>query len=180
MGGVVLLTGGTGFLGSQVVRGILKSTHHTVVALVRARDAEEAKQRIERAWHDWPEAVQAIGNRVEPLVGDLQPDRCPLEGENRVKLLCRHSCPVRELRPLWGLPWRLQGSEPAAGHPIGEPRPDQQFRLCRIDIASMFVECRQGGFATDPMSAPLNPLLVRGLRVSVMLTGGNVDLGALP
>jgi thioester reductase-like protein len=71
MGGVVLLTGGAGFLGSQVVRGILKSTHHTVVALVRARNAQEAKQRLERAWHDWPEAVQAIGNRAEPLVGDL-------------------------------------------------------------------------------------------------------------
>jgi len=57
MGGVVLLTGGTGFLGSQVVRGILKSTDHTVVALVRARDAEEAKQRLERAWSDWPEEL---------------------------------------------------------------------------------------------------------------------------
>ena len=71
MGGVVLLTGGTGFLGSQVVRGIVKTTDHTVVALVRARDAEEAKQRLERAWSDWPEAVQAIGGRVEPLPGDL-------------------------------------------------------------------------------------------------------------
>ena len=40
MGGVVLLTGGTGFLGSQVVRGILQETDHNVVALVRARDAE--------------------------------------------------------------------------------------------------------------------------------------------
>jgi long-chain acyl-CoA synthetase len=71
MGGVVLLTGGTGFLGSQVVRGIVKSTDHTVVALVRARDAEQAKQRLERAWRDWPEAIQAIGSRVEPLAGDL-------------------------------------------------------------------------------------------------------------
>ena len=42
MGGVVLLTGGTGFLGSQVVQGVLKSTEHTMVALVRARDAESA------------------------------------------------------------------------------------------------------------------------------------------
>ena len=71
MGGVVLLTGGTGFLGSQVVRNIVKETDHTVVALVRARDAEEARQRLERAWSDWPEAVQAIGGRVEPLPGDL-------------------------------------------------------------------------------------------------------------
>jgi long-chain acyl-CoA synthetase len=71
MRGVILLTGATGFLGAQVVRRLLSNTDHTVVALVRARDAEEAKQRLERAWQEWPEAVQAIGRRVEPFVGDL-------------------------------------------------------------------------------------------------------------
>ncbi len=71
MGGVVLLTGATGFLGAQVARRIVSNTDHTVVALVRARDAEEAGQRLARAWWDWPEAVQSIGGRVEPLVGDV-------------------------------------------------------------------------------------------------------------
>ena len=71
MGGVILLTGGTGFLGAQVARRMLSNTDHTVVALVRARDAEEAKQRLERAWSEWPELAQAIGGRVEPLPGDL-------------------------------------------------------------------------------------------------------------
>ena len=42
MGGVVLLTGGTGFLGSQVLRGIVKHTDPRVVALVRARDTQAA------------------------------------------------------------------------------------------------------------------------------------------
>ena len=71
MRGVILLTGSTGFLGAQVVRRIVKNTGHAVVALVRARDAEEATQRLERAWQDWPEAVREIGGRIEPLVGDL-------------------------------------------------------------------------------------------------------------
>lgn len=71
MRGVILLTGATGFLGAQVVRRILRDTDHTVVALVRARDAEEARQRLERSWREWPESVREIGGRVEPLVGDL-------------------------------------------------------------------------------------------------------------
>ncbi len=71
MGGVVVLTGGTGFLGAQVARRLLRETDHTVVALVRARDADEAKQRLERAWCEWPEMVQAIGGRVEAVAGDL-------------------------------------------------------------------------------------------------------------
>jgi long-chain acyl-CoA synthetase len=71
MRGVILLTGATGFLGAQVARRILRDTDHAIVALVRARDAEEAKQRLERAWDDWPEAVKAIGGRVEPLPGDV-------------------------------------------------------------------------------------------------------------
>jgi long-chain acyl-CoA synthetase len=69
--GVVLLTGATGFLGAQVARRILSNTDHLVVALVRARDTEEARQRLERAWWDWPEAVATIGDRVEPVAADL-------------------------------------------------------------------------------------------------------------
>lgn len=71
MRGVILLTGATGFLGAQVARRILRDTDHTVVALVRARDAEEARQRLERSWHEWPDAAKEIGARVEPLVGDV-------------------------------------------------------------------------------------------------------------
>ncbi|HSV92163.1 MAG TPA: SDR family oxidoreductase, partial [Desulfobacterales bacterium] len=71
MGGVILLTGGTGFLGAQVARRVLSNTDHSVVALVRARDVEEAKQRLERTWSEWPELAREIGGRVEPLPGDL-------------------------------------------------------------------------------------------------------------
>ncbi|MDP3177342.1 MAG: SDR family oxidoreductase, partial [Spirochaetaceae bacterium] len=57
--------------GAQVVRRILSNTEHAVIALVRATNVEEARQRLERAWSDWPEAVRAIGSRVEAFVGDL-------------------------------------------------------------------------------------------------------------
>ncbi len=81
MRGVILLTGGTGFLGSQIIRLLLKDTDNDVVALVRARDAEEARQRLERSWSEWPELVQAIGSRVEPLPGDLTHSTLGLESE---------------------------------------------------------------------------------------------------
>jgi long-chain acyl-CoA synthetase len=71
MRGMILLTGATGFLGAQVARRMIRDTDHTVVALVRARDAGEARQRLERAWADWPEVVAAMGHRVEALAGDL-------------------------------------------------------------------------------------------------------------
>jgi long-chain acyl-CoA synthetase len=89
MRGVILLTGGTGFLGSQVARLVVKNTDHTIVALVRARDAEEAKQRLERSWSEWPELGQAIGSRVEPLPGDLTHPTLGLESEAWTALVHR-------------------------------------------------------------------------------------------
>lgn len=71
MSNVVLLTGATGFLGSQIARQLIQTTDCTLVALVRAANGTEATQRLRRAWWDWPETVGAIGSRVELLCGDV-------------------------------------------------------------------------------------------------------------
>ena len=71
MGRVVLLTGATGFLGSQVARLLLKDTDRRIVALVRGRDDEDARRRLERVWSDWPETEHAVGDRVRVVRGDL-------------------------------------------------------------------------------------------------------------
>ena len=55
MGGLILLTGATGFLGAQVARLLLRDTDHRLAVLVRGRDEAEARRRLERAWSDWPE-----------------------------------------------------------------------------------------------------------------------------
>ena len=68
---VVLLTGATGFVGTQVARRLLADTTCSLVALVRADDQAAAARRLERAWWDWPDLVAAIGSRVEPLAGDV-------------------------------------------------------------------------------------------------------------
>ncbi len=68
---IVFLTGATGFLGTQVARRLISQTECTLVALVRADDDVAAARRLQRAWWDWPDLVAAIGDRVEPLVGDV-------------------------------------------------------------------------------------------------------------
>jgi long-chain acyl-CoA synthetase len=62
MGGVVLLTGATGFLGTQVARRLIERTDHDVVALVQAPDQATARRLLARAWWDWPElAAEIVG-----------------------------------------------------------------------------------------------------------------------
>lgn len=71
MNSVVLLTGATGFLGSQIARQMVQTTDCTIVALVRAADHAAATRRLARAWWDWPEIAGAIGDRVEVRCGDV-------------------------------------------------------------------------------------------------------------
>jgi long-chain acyl-CoA synthetase len=80
MSGTVLLTGATGFLGSQVARQLLRDTDCTLLALVRGDGTEMATQRLARAWSDWPELAGAIGGRVRVLCGDISSARLGLDG----------------------------------------------------------------------------------------------------
>ncbi len=67
----VLLTGATGFIGTQIARRLLQNEETSIVALVRAADAEEGKRRLSREWWDWPELVNALEARVEVVCGDV-------------------------------------------------------------------------------------------------------------
>jgi long-chain acyl-CoA synthetase len=72
MSAIVLLTGATGFIGTQVARRLIATTDATIVALVRADSDEEAVRRLRRVWWDWPELVAVIGSRVEVVPGDVE------------------------------------------------------------------------------------------------------------
>jgi long-chain acyl-CoA synthetase len=78
----VLLTGATGFLGSQVARQLLQDADCTLLALVRADGVEQARQRLARAWFDWPELARAIGDRVQVVCGDVSLPRLGLDGRS--------------------------------------------------------------------------------------------------
>ena len=79
MGGVVLLTGATGFLGTEVARLLLERSDLTLVALVQAENDEEARRAAMRAWYERAELTAAVGHRVEVVAGDVTRPRLGLE-----------------------------------------------------------------------------------------------------
>jgi len=67
----VLLTGATGFVGIYLLHELLTRTEADICCLVRAKDAEKGKQRLEdklKSCLIWEEAFDA---RIIPVIGDL-------------------------------------------------------------------------------------------------------------
>jgi long-chain acyl-CoA synthetase len=67
----ILLTGATGFLGTQIARQILQNQDVELIALLRAPNEDEAQTRLRREWWDWPELRIAIGGRIKVQAGEL-------------------------------------------------------------------------------------------------------------
>jgi thioester reductase-like protein len=87
MGGLILLTGATGFLGAQIARLLLRDTDHRLAALVRGQNEEDARRRLERIWSDWPETARAVASgRVRVLPGDLSRPGLGLDPETYAEL----------------------------------------------------------------------------------------------
>jgi len=84
----IMLTGGTGFLGTQIARRLIRDPDSHLIVLVRSPAGEEAAH-LERAWWDWPELRAAIGTRIEPLAGDVTLGRLGLEEEAWLGLAAR-------------------------------------------------------------------------------------------
>ncbi len=87
--GVLLVTGGTGFLGAQVCLRLIQKTQMDIVALVRASDHEAASLRLSRAWYDWPELDEQIGKRVTAYAADISAERFGLTEEEYADLVGR-------------------------------------------------------------------------------------------
>ena len=67
----ILLTGATGFIGTQIARYLLKDENVTIIALVRGDSDEDAARKIAREWWDWPELINSLGSRTEVICGDV-------------------------------------------------------------------------------------------------------------
>jgi long-chain acyl-CoA synthetase len=68
---IIFLTGATGFLGTQIMRELLKDDDNYIATLVRAKSNQEASERAARAWWDWPELRRHTGVRIKVLCGDI-------------------------------------------------------------------------------------------------------------
>lgn len=89
MGGVVLLTGATGFVGTQIARRLLQGSDLTLVVLVQAESNEAARRSTLRAWYEWAELTAAVGHRVEVLAGDVTQPRLGIEQAGYKRLVRR-------------------------------------------------------------------------------------------
>jgi len=85
----VLLTGGTGFLGTQIARRVISNTDLSLVVLVRAQTVEEAELKVEREWWPWPELRNELNGRVTPVIGDVSKPRLGLSDRDYVYLVGR-------------------------------------------------------------------------------------------
>ena len=80
MGGrVVLLTGGTGFVGTEVASRLLERGDLEIVSLVAARTDEEALNLSTRAWWHRPALRAALGGRIRAIAGDVSEPGLGLE-----------------------------------------------------------------------------------------------------
>jgi long-chain acyl-CoA synthetase len=86
MSSTVLLTGATGFLGSEVARQLLQDTDCALAALVRADGEEAAVRRLAGTWSGWPELAGAIGGRVQVACGDVALPQLGLDDETYADL----------------------------------------------------------------------------------------------
>ncbi|HEX6234154.1 MAG TPA: AMP-binding protein [Jiangellaceae bacterium] len=73
MGSVVLLTGGTGFLGTEIARLLLRRPDVHIVALVLESGGRDARLAAERAWSYAPDLENALAaDRIEVVSGDVR------------------------------------------------------------------------------------------------------------
>jgi thioester reductase-like protein len=67
----IFLTGATGFLGAFLLDELLQQTQADIYCLVRAANAEEGKQKIQRSLESHLIWNQSYSSRIIPVVGDL-------------------------------------------------------------------------------------------------------------
>ena len=83
----VLITGGTGFLGGEVLARVLERTERPVFLLARAADADAAQTRAEDAVARLYGPAHPFGGRVTGVRGDLCADAMGLSAGDRARLV---------------------------------------------------------------------------------------------
>lgn len=67
----ILLTGATGFVGCHLLSNLLQTTHATIHCIVRARDDQEAQQRVIKKLEEQKCLAPNVSTRIVAYAGDL-------------------------------------------------------------------------------------------------------------
>ena len=82
----ILLTGGTGFLGTLLTARLCQNPEVKTYVLVRAADEDTAIHRLKAAWQHEKKLYEAIGDTVIPVCGDFTKENLGLGGEDLAML----------------------------------------------------------------------------------------------
>jgi thioester reductase-like protein len=90
MGGTVLLTGASGFLGMELLTRLLEQTDSEVIVLLRTSAAATAQERLAGVVAQLYDEVPAgFADRVTPVAGDISLDGLGLSDADRREILAR-------------------------------------------------------------------------------------------
>ena len=78
---IALVTGGSGFLGSYVVRDLLAEGFDRIIILMRGDDVDECEQRLRALWWERPELASEIGKRIQIACGNITCEQLGLEDD---------------------------------------------------------------------------------------------------
>lgn len=87
MNEVVLLTGANGFLGTQIALRLIRRYNYKIVALVRGKNEDYAVNKLFRAWWEFPELSEEIGNRIYVVSGDITKIELGMDKKEYEKLI---------------------------------------------------------------------------------------------
>ncbi len=87
----IFVTGGTGFLGTEIVSQLVQTTDQTIYVLVRADDQMAAMHRLKAAWYHDKNLYEKIGQQVLPVTGDFTVPNLGLDDETKKLLLANVS-----------------------------------------------------------------------------------------
>ncbi|MBQ8933321.1 MAG: AMP-binding protein [Lachnospiraceae bacterium] len=86
MNDTIFLTGGTGFLGTELAAQLCRSPQTKVYILVRAETKALALHRLKSAWYPVPELYERIGTQFFPVCGDFTKAGLALGAEDAEQL----------------------------------------------------------------------------------------------
>ncbi len=82
----ILLTGGTGFLGTEIAENLIDKPDLKIYVLLRAEDDNSARLRLKSVWYHNKALCESIGRNVIPVRGDFTKEKLGLEVDDYNKL----------------------------------------------------------------------------------------------